>query len=563
MEALLHYHSRVLRRSERNEIIMNGIGRRSSHFIAAFLVWAAAVVAGCTDNANRNDDASLQIETPPRGGIKPTGFPIVDKPITIRMMGARYNTHGEWKDMLVFKEYEKKTNIHIEWDTAPDSIFMAKRNIALAGGKLPDAFYRANLSPSDEVNYGAQGIIIPLNDLIDHYGPNIKAMFAKYPEIKRSITAPDGNIYSLPQVADYLAPRINQKPWINKKWLDKLHLSMPTTTDEYYQVLKAFKEQDPNGNGVQDEIPWSGTKGLTIWMGLRGAWGLGTTGGRVRNIDLDSGGKVRFYPADPRYKELLEYMARLYKEGLIDKEVFTTVGEQFAAKGRNGVVGSLHANNANNLGPEYFSDYVAMPALKGPHGDQLYSQVLPVLQVQGTFAITKANKAPEATMRWVDYFFSEEGSKFFRMGIEGETYDTQPSGDFQYGVSIRHNPDGLSLDQAVGQFSPWPGGGLPHMIYERYDKTPNSMPSALAAAKLLEPYIPSQIWPSFLFTRQEQRQVNALQTDIDPYVEEMRIKFITGTEPFSLWDHYVNTLQKMGVADLIDIYAAAFARYKQ
>jgi putative aldouronate transport system substrate-binding protein len=525
------------------------------------MVWMAALFAGCTDPPDGTDPGRRQ--EAPVVEVKSAGFPIVDAPITLHMMAARFNAHGEWKDMLVFKEYEAKTGIHVEWDTVPDNFFKEKRNIVLAGDHLPDAFYRAKLSASDEVNYGTQGVFIPLNGLIDRYGPNIKAMFAQYPEVKRSITAPDGNIYTLPQIANYLAPRINQKPWINKKWLDNLDLPMPTTTDDYYRVLKAFKEQDPNGNGLPDEIPWSGTRDLTIWTGLRGAWGLGTTGAQNKYFDLGPAGQVRFYPADPRYKELLEYMAKLYKEGLIDREVFTADSAQFELKGRKGLVGSLNSNNATGVGPEHFADYVGMPALQGPHGDRLYSQVLPLLQVQGTFAITKANPYPEATMRWVDTFYSEEGSKFFRMGIEGQTYDVMTDGTIQYKDSISHNPQGLSFDQAVGQFSPWPGGGLPHMIYEKYDRTPNSLASTLAAAQLLEPYVPKEIWPNFLFTAAEQDQVNALQTDINTYVGEMRIKFITGAAPFSAWDDYVDTLRNMGVADLTDIYAAAYTRYKQ
>jgi putative aldouronate transport system substrate-binding protein len=521
----------------------------------------AAWLAGCTDPPDEAESERPQEAKVVE--VRPAGFPIVDAPITLHMMAARFNAHGEWKEMLVFKEYEAITHIHIEWDTVPDNIFDEKRNIALAGDRLPDAFYRAKLSASDEVNYGTKGVFIPLNELIDRYGPNIKAVFTQYPEVKRSITAPDGNIYTLPQIANYLAPRINQKPWINKKWLDALQLPMPTTTDDYYRVLKAFKEQDPNRNGSADEIPWSGTRDLTILTGLRGAWGLGTTGGRNRYFDLDPEGQVRFYPADPKYKEFLEYLAKLYKEGLIDRDVFTADKAQFEWKTRKGLVGSLHSNNATGVGPEYYADYVGMPALQGPHGDRLYSQVLPMLQVQGTFAITKSNLYPEATMRWVDYFYSEEGSKFFRMGIEGQTYDVLPDGTIQYKPGISHNPQGLSFDQAVGQFSPWPGGGLPHMIYEKYDKTPNSLATTMAAAQLLQPYVPKEIWPNFLFTAEEQERVNALQTDINTYVGEMRVKFITGAEPFSAWDEYVGTLRNMDVDDLTNLYKAAYTRYKQ
>ncbi|MDF2924201.1 MAG: transporter substrate-binding protein [Paenibacillaceae bacterium] len=493
-----------------------------------------------------------------------SGFPIVNQPITMTAMGSKMATHAEWKDMKVLNEYAKKTNITIDWQTIPEAGFLEKRNISLAGGELPDIFYRARLTPFDEVNYGSQGILIPLNKLIDQYAPNLKALFAKYPEIKKSITAPDGNIYSLPQVADYLAPLISNKQYINKKWLDQLQLSVPTTTEEYYQVLKAFKEKDPNGNGKDDEIPWSGEKtAFQIWAGLRGSWGLGTAGDKNPNIDIGQDGKIRFYTMDPNYKGLLEYLNKLYKEGLIDKEVFTQETPQFLAKGTQGVVGSINVSNPTGMGPKFTDDYVAMPALKGPNGDHLYSPVNSITQVQGTFAITKNNKHPEATIRWVDYFYGEEGSKFFRMGIEGETYDTLADGTVQYKELISKNPKGLSLDQAIGQYSPWPGGGVPQLITEKYDRTGNSIPAALAAAKLLQPDIPKEVLPSFLFTKEEQDRLNALNSDIDTFVKESRVKFVMGATPISGFDAYVSTLKKMGVDELVGIYQKAYDRYKK
>ncbi|WP_158560977.1 extracellular solute-binding protein, partial [Paenibacillus contaminans] len=323
---------------------------------------------------------------------------------------------------------------------------------------------------------------------------------------------------SLPQITDYLAPRIGAKPFINKKWLDQLKLPIPATTEELYQTLKAFKEKDPNGNGKADELGWSGDKTFLLFDGLRGAWGLGNAGGKNASIDIGPDGKIRFYTIDPKYKDLLEYMNRLYKEGLIDKEVFTQETPQFLAKAVEGMVGTMHPSSPSVAGPSYQDDYVSLPALKGPDGDHLYSQVSPLTASTGTFAITKANKHPEATIRWVDYFYGEEGSKFFRMGIEGETYETLPDGNVKYLDVISKNPKGLNLDQAIGQYSPWPGGGLPQLITEKYNQTGNSHPAAIASAKLLEPDIPKVILPSFMFTNEEQDRLNALSGDITKYV---------------------------------------------
>ncbi|WP_165972133.1 extracellular solute-binding protein [Paenibacillus piri] len=518
------------------------------------------VLAGCS---TANEANPAKAKDTKESGVNATGFPIVKEPITIQMMGAKHPLHAEWNDMLIFKEYGKMTNVKVVFEATPEAGYKEKRNVRLASGDYPEAFYRAMLTPADEVNYGSQGILIPLNDLIDKYAPNFKAILEKHPDVKKSIIAPDGNIYSLPQLNEQVAPRISRKLWINKKWLDKLGLPVPTTVDEYYKTLKAFKENDMNGNGKNDEIPWTGDKSFDLIPGLRGSWGLGTTGYRKNvYVDEDANGKLRFFATDPKYKEMLQYLAVLFKEGLMDREVFAQEVPQFNAKLTQGLVGSFHASNVNQAGSALMNDYVPVPALKGPHGDHMYTYVVPFTQNQGAFAITNKNKHPEATMRWIDYFYSEEGSKFLRMGVEGITYEKLPNGDIEYKDDIRNNPK-LSLDQAAGQFSTWPGGNVPQMVLQKFDKTGNTFPSSLEAAKLLGPDTPEKIWPSFLFTKEEQDKLNSLESDIVTFVEEQQLKFITGAQSFDAWDQYVNSINKMGVKDLLNIYGAAIERYKK
>lgn len=123
-------------------------------------------------------------------------------------------------------------------------------------------FFGANFTDTELMKYGADGTIIPLNDLIDKHMPNLKALFDKRPDIKAIVTAPDGNIYSLPAGEELGTGQedIGSNPdflYINQDWLKKLGLNMPTTLQEYHDVLLAFKTKDPNGNGKADEIPLS------------------------------------------------------------------------------------------------------------------------------------------------------------------------------------------------------------------------------------------------------------------------------------------------------------------
>lgn len=159
-----------------------------------------------------------------------------------------------FSDMKLFKEIAEQTNMDIQWEEIPSSAMAEKLGLILAGGDLPDAFWGEGLSDADVLN-NAGTAFIPLNDLIENYAPNLKALFEKRPELKAVVTASDGNIYSLPRVRELYFPAGHTTWGINQKWLDALGLDMPTTIDELYDALVAFKTGDPNGNGKTDEIP--------------------------------------------------------------------------------------------------------------------------------------------------------------------------------------------------------------------------------------------------------------------------------------------------------------------
>src|SRR5699024_1860792 len=167
------------------------------------------------------------------------------------------------------------------------------------------------------------GVFIELNDLIEEHAPNLQAIFDEHPDFKSAITFPDGNIYSLPLFMDPENPniRIAEHFWIREDWLEALDMDMPETTEEFYQYLKAVKEDDPNGNGEHDEIPFGGNGIGGLVNQLKGAWGLSNRGvANGGHVDVDpETDELRFVPTDPKYKELLEYINKLYSEGLIEE----------------------------------------------------------------------------------------------------------------------------------------------------------------------------------------------------------------------------------------------------
>ncbi|MBO1912935.1 hypothetical protein J4G37_50035, partial [Microvirga sp. 3-52] len=142
---------------------------------------------------------------------------------------------------------------------------------------------------------------------------------------------PDGNIYSFPQMAEpeFTSYRMGPKPRINEEWLEVLGIDMPETTEDFYQYLKAVKEGDPNGNGQADEIPFGAPSIGMLVNYLQGSFGLANKGNSNRNVDLDpETGELRFFQKTDEYKELLQYVNKLYSEGLIEQSIFTSTMEQ-------------------------------------------------------------------------------------------------------------------------------------------------------------------------------------------------------------------------------------------
>lgn len=174
-----------------------------------------------------------------------------------RIATVRWSDWGEDYHKGFVEETEKEAGITIDWDTYINSEWGDKKSVLMAGGDLPDAFW-GSLALSDGDIAQNQSLFIPLEDLIEEHMPNLMAAFEAEPSLRALVTSPDGHIYSLPKKLP-LRPKTGNQLFINQKWLDNLGLEMPETHEEFYDVLKAFKDQDANGNGdSNDEIPYGG-----------------------------------------------------------------------------------------------------------------------------------------------------------------------------------------------------------------------------------------------------------------------------------------------------------------
>jgi putative aldouronate transport system substrate-binding protein len=523
---------------------------------------AAFGVAGCSSDTSKTGvDSKSKVENK-AAAVNQTGMPIVNEPITVKLMHPRKPEHGDFDKMWFFKEVAKKTNITIKTDAIESAGWEERKKLAFASGDLPDFFWNG-ISSNDENIYGPQGLLIPLNDLIDKYAPNTKSLLEKYPGVRKTFTHTDGNIYVLPVFNDHPRNLTQNAAMINKMWLDNLGLQVPKTLDELYTVLKAFKERDPNKNGQADEIAMSGRSDGTVKLMILSALGFADSLHDIKN------GKYVYIPSDPAYKEYLSYMNKLYKEGLLDKEYFTQTKEQLLAKEAMLKFGFYADGGRNtNIKNEGYRQYVMQGPLTSSINSVKTWKRTPEYTRTGTFAITKQAKNPEALIRLNDYLYTLEGSSMGRGGPEYGKWDGEGGYEFTTidGVKTwKWHYDGFT---SSGNFrmkqSPYdiPYYGSTEFVTWVSDGDPNNrwQTEVIMNSGMVE--VARMSYPEMKYTAAEQERIVS-SIDLDSYVKEMEAKFIIGEAPLTQWDSYLANLKKMGVDEMSKVRQDAYDRWNK
>lgn len=558
--------------------------RKSVKTSGLALLCLALALAGCSGgNNNKGNGASAEPSGSAAAGngdiaAPAGGFPIVAEKTTLKVMVMGDANVESFEDNEFTRWYEEKTNVHVEWEVVPPSNALDKLNLTLTSGNLPDVIMNFNVPAAQQAIYGQEGVFVELTDLIEKYGTETKKMFASDPLIKQIATAPDGKIYALPYVSDCYHCTVIQKLWIYTPWLEKLGLDMPTTTEEFHNVLKAFKEQDPNGNGKADEIPFAGS--------------IATPGNNIDNFVMNAfiydnithdnfglllkDGKIDAAFNKPEWKEGLLYLHQLYADGLIAPESLTMDNSQLKQLGENpgvpllGVVSGLHMGNFTQFYGESgrWLEYKAIPPLKGPQGVQIASNT-PYTAVSGRYIITNAAKHPDVAMRWADAFYTQEvllNGKYGREGIEWSKADADQMGiDGKPALFQALTP--TSGAQKIHWYNSFPMNETNEFRLGWAVTDPDSVePILYAETQKYEAFKnPNEdVIPPLYFTTEQSNEIANLKSTIDGQVREMNARFILGDAKLdSEWDAYVERLNSMNLKRMLEIYQEAYDTMKR
>jgi putative aldouronate transport system substrate-binding protein len=440
---------------------------------------------------------------------------------------------------------------------------------------MPDVFLTSLSRPVVE-SLGIEGIFIPLEGLIDEYGYNIKKLFEHNETVRPKLTAYDGHIYFLSKYWEGVHDRHVEKMWMNMKWLNNAGMDIPETTEDFYNVLKAFKEKDANENGdPNDEIPFIANTG---WMSsipnyLMNAFVYYTPSAYVED------GKVKVSYAQEGWREGLRFYKRLYDEELLDNECFSMTEEQAKALASAPTGNRVGCTVSGAISIFDFSDpellnYKTIPPLTGPDGLKQAPQYN--WNPSPYFAITSVCENPQAAIRWADCQIKDivpdlqnDDFDWYTLwyGTEGVSWERAEKGEiglsgepakyrwlFSWNEQTNdHLFEGFLLNENVGL------KGMMARVKEGYDQEATLYEETI---KNYNPYAVDKTIPSMSLKPDENERIAQLSTELSTYYQEMMAKFIRGEADLDNdWDDYLGELEAIGLEEYLKIYQEAYDRY--
>lgn len=520
---------------------------------------------------------------------EPGQLPLVTEETALTIGLPQHVLTTNYDDNYTTNYIESKTGISIEFYFFPTSGTEATQKLELMVGsnqELPDIVTGIGINNAAKVSYGNQGVILALNDYIDentYYWKQAVDKWCSETEKENLIKyakAYDGNIYAFPfYIAD---PGDAQSPsmWINKSWLTELNLEMPATTDDLYDVLVAFRDQDPNGNMKNDEIPLIGQ---TSWGR---SWSVGNllinafTYFSPYFLNVENGVLSAPFVSDA-YREGLRYAKKLVDEKLCSPLAFTQTLNELTAmldipKEELSTVGVFAGHPwvlFTNVNP-HRSEYTCIPPLTGPKGVS-YVPASVRMGSYNTF-ITKYAKDPLLAFKLLDFFCEEEASITLRFGEKESDWEYATEGESRYHA--------LGFDPVInlimqGGVDPWASennilwhisnttlipiklfGGLtwPDFINEDHEYFVKDWYESIA---LREGKNPPEVVGPMIYTEEETLDINEIETTIKTFIESSLTQFILGDLDIEKdWDKYVNDLKTIGLDHWLEVSQTCYDR---
>lgn len=481
------------------------------------------------------------------GGLK---LPLVSQPTTLKWMVS--SETPDLKDKLIVKEIEKRTGIKLELLGYSAATYNDKLKVVLASGELPDLISGLSLTEANKL--GAQGALVPINTYADQL-PNFKKLYMEENNwVMKSFTDEKNNLYSWP--IHGLNRDVNHGFLYRKDIFDKLGIQEWTTTEQFYQALKKLKEAYPKS------YPFASKTKEVMFSDLAYGWGIGGTGTTTYPGVYDEKSKQwKLATIQPEYKEMLDFLKKLYKEGLLDPEFLTDTPASWTAKMTSNDqafvtfdwIGRLDLfyNQVKEQNPAYNLRY-GNPV--GPTGN---IRTLPKIEPIGVQVANNKNK--EAALKLLDYLSSPSGALLETVGIEGSTFKWDAKGKPEY-MELKDVPL-VDIKVLGDRYGLWLANMYvrvdPRSVYFNFTEKEQEAQDKINKSKKYEPSDPVLKW-----TAEETTFISDIKPSLDKAANEFSAKYVL-TDSFGdkEWQDWVKSAEKLGAAKLVEVYNAAQKRY--
>lgn len=522
---------------------MSNLFAKGSKLVVS-LAMAAALLAGCGGGSSAGGGASAGLDVDPAS----LAFPLAEKATINGLTSYPVGSESNPNNRTIFKRLEEKTNVHVEWKAIQSDQWGEKIALEMSNIKtLPEFVFSAGFSDTDLLKYAKQGVIINVEEYIDKYMPNLKKVFEEAPEYKKMCMDENGHIWALPWIEQLGSEKtaiqtVGNMPFINKGWLDFLGLPVPTTVDEFEQTLIAFRDNadklKAEFNVDGDIIPMSFIMGagnedsVILTNGFGEGYGDPDQG---RHIVVTDDLKVVCPATSEGWKEGVQWMHKLYEEGLIDKEAWTQEWSTYVSKGKSGRYGVCFSWDVANIAAVSMDDLIAgkgwvpLPALT--------ADVRNITPANGSFTsgfdrgrcvITANAKNPALICAWLDQMYDPIQSPQNNWGTYGEDDEfdifeegTNANGEFM----LKHTWLGDASPVEVRE-AECVGGPLAILdsYYDVYVTCPDDAQYRLDWIK--DVYTPDMntkyVFPNILMTADDAKTLSNLNPDIDKCIKEAR-----------------------------------------
>ncbi|TGY95109.1 extracellular solute-binding protein [Petralouisia muris] len=540
---------------------------------AALAVCVAGSLAGCGGKKEINDGTFRPVDE------AELQFPLKERKILTGMISYPANTESEPNNRTIFKRLQEQTNVEINWtaiqaDQWPDKISLNMSD----PNKLTDFIFTAGFTDSNLLRYGEYGAIIPLEEYIDAYMPNLKSVFDRYPEYRIMSTDVNGHIWSLPWIEQLGSGKtaiqtIDNMSFINKKWLDFLNLEIPENIDEFEEVLIAFRD---HASELQEKfgidgsiIPMScivndgGQDPAILINGFGEGYG---DADKDRHIAVTDDQKVICSATQEGYKAGIQWLNKLYEEKLIDPEAFTQEWSTYVSKGKSGRYGvcfSWDVGNVDNL-----KDWVPLPVLTAdtrnltPTNGSFTSGF-----DRGRCVVTSVAENPALVCAWLDQMYAPMQSPQNNWGTYGEDddFDIFEMGKNDKGEDmLKHAPLGDASPVEVREAEAV-GGPLAVLdeYYGVYVTCPDDAQYRLDWIE--EYYTPDMhteyVYPNIFMSRDDTEKLSNLQADIKKTINARKADWIMNGFTDADWEKYLKDLEAYGLSEYLELFQTYLDKY--